>query len=49
MNDAFCSRVLTNKSVQMEQNNIHTYATATSVHGFLSHMHNAANVLKDRT
>ena len=49
MNDAFCSRVLTNKSVQMEQNNKHTYATATSVHVFLNHMHNAANVRKDRT
>ena len=49
MNDAFCSRVLTNKSVQMEQNNKYTYATATSVHVFLSHVHNAANVRKDRT
>ena len=49
MIDAFCSRVLTKKSVQMEQNNKHTYATATSVHVLLNHMHNAANVRKDRT
>ena len=42
MNDAFFSRVLTNKSVQMEQNNKHTYETATSVHVFLNHIHNAA-------
>ena len=44
-----CSRVLTNKSVKMEQNNKHTYATATSVQVFLNHMHNTANVRKDRT
>ena len=49
MNDAFCSRVLANKSIQMEQNNKLTYATATSEHVFLNHMHNAANVRKDRT
>ena len=51
MNEAFCSRVLTKKSVQMEQNNKHTYATATSEHVFLHvyQMHNAANVQKDRT
>ena len=43
-----CS-VMANKSVQMEQNNKHTYATATSLHVFLNHMHNAADVRKDRT